>query len=72
MLIIHETDCHGCGTVYYNGRQDRYTYDDVGDMRQAVKVLIALGYIDPEDVRFYDNDSIYEELDSLLEKEKEE
>lgn len=70
MLIIHETDCHGCGTVYFNGVQDHYTYDDVGDVRQVVELLIGLGFINPEDVRIYDDGTIYEELDNLLEKER--
>lgn len=70
MLIIHETDCHGIGNVYYNGKQDHYSYDDVGDVRQVVELLIAIGYIDPEDVRIYDDDNIYEELNNLLEKER--
>ena len=70
MLIIHETDYHGCGNVYFDGKQDHYSYDDVGDVRQVVELLISLGYINPEDVRIYDDDTIYEELDNLLEKER--
>ena len=37
-LIIHETDCHGCGNIYYDGTWDTYTYDDGewGDIRRAV------------------------------------
>ena len=27
-LIIHETDCHGCGNVYFNGKCASYSYDD--------------------------------------------
>lgn len=70
MLIIHETDYHGCGSVYFDGKQDHYAYDDVGDVRQVVELLIDLGFINPEDVRIYDDDTIYEELDNLLEKER--
>lgn len=68
MLIIHETDCHGCGTVYYNGTEVRYSYDDeIGDIRRAVEFLIEIGFIDPESVVMFDScNSIYEQLDIFL------
>ena len=41
-LIIHETDSHGCGMVYYNGQTDYYSYDDgdKGNLRVAIQYLI--------------------------------
>lgn len=68
MLIIHETDCHGCGTVYYNGTEVRYSYDDeIGDIRRAVEFLIEIGYVNPEDVLIFDDHkSIYEQLDDFF------
>ena len=55
-LIIHETDCHGCGTVYYNGKEEHYSYDDgsFGDVRTTVDALIDLGFINSEDVIVFD------------------
>ena len=69
MLIIHETDCHGCGIVYYKGMETSYTYDDEnGDIRRAVDFLIRIGFIDPNTVAIYDDTySIYEELDRYME-----
>lgn len=69
MLIIHETNCHGCGTVYYKGTEAHYTYDDeIGDIRRAVDFLISIGFIDPETVLIFDDhNSIYEKLDNFLE-----
>lgn len=61
-LIIHETDCHGCGYVYYNGKCDYYSYDDsyYGDVRLTVEALIKLGFINAEDVAiFTDGEVIY-------------
>lgn len=68
MLIIHETDCHGCGTVYYNGTHLQYSYDDeMGNLRGAVEFLISIGFIDPESVVIFDScNSIYEQLDEFL------
>ena len=68
MLIIHETDCHGCGTVYYDGTHLQYSYDDeMGNIRGAVEFLISIGFIDPESVVMFDScNSIYEQLDELL------
>ena len=68
MLIIHETDCHGCGTVYYNGTEMCYSYDDeMGNIRGAVEFLISIGYVNPEDVLIFDSyNSIYEQLDNFL------
>jgi hypothetical protein len=73
MLIIHETDCHGCGNVYYNGYENHYSYDDeMGDIRRAVDFLIEIGFIDPDTVAIYDGQSsIYEELDRYFSLEKE-
>ncbi len=70
MLIIHETDCHGCGNVYYRGQEAHYTYDgEVGDIRRAVDFLIGIGFIAPETVAIYDDQtSIYEELDEFFKK----
>lgn len=61
-LIIHETDCHGCGYIYYNGKCDYYSYDGgIGDMRTAVQELIDIGFINAEDVAIFKNDEkIYE------------
>lgn len=70
MLIIHETDYHGCGTVYYKGAEIRYSYDDeMGDIRRAVDFLISIGFINPDTVAIYDDcSSIYKKLDEYLEK----
>ena len=67
-LIIHETDCHGCGCVYYNGKTDTYAYDDsdIGDIKVAVQYLIRIGFIDKKDVVIFDDsqgDDIYKKLD---------
>jgi hypothetical protein len=68
MLIIHETDCHGCGNVYYNGYENHYAYDDeIGDIRRAVDFLIKIGFINPDTVFIFDDhNSIYEKLDDFL------
>ena len=61
-LIIHETDCHGGGYVYYNGKCEDYIYDDGkwGDVKETVKALIEIGFINPEDVAiFTDGEVIY-------------
>ena len=34
-LIIHETDCHGSGKFYYNGKWDYYSYDDEYGVRDV-------------------------------------
>lgn len=60
-LIIHETDCHGCGAIYYNGKCEGYSYDDGewGDVRRTVEKLIDIGFINKEDVAvFEDGDDI--------------
>lgn len=66
-LIIHETDCHGCGYVYYNGKCDRYHYDDGswGDVRATVQELVNIGFINMDDVVFLDSDA---EMYALVEK----
>lgn len=68
-LIIHETDCHGCGTVYFNGKCDDYSYDDSywGDVRLTVEALIKIGFIDPKDVAIFTEDyKLYELVDKTL------
>jgi hypothetical protein len=66
-LIIHETDSHGCGYVYYNGKCDRYCYDDGawGDVRATVQELVNIGFISMDDVVFLDDDA---EMYALIEK----
>ena len=60
-LIIHETDCHGCGYVIYNGKTRYYSYDGgIGDVRTVVQELIDIGFIDIEDVVILEDDEIYE------------
>lgn len=60
-LIIHETDCHGGGTVYFDGKCASYSYDDsmYGDLRLAVKALQELGVPFGCEVEIYDGDEIY-------------
>lgn len=72
MLIIHETDYHGCGTVYYDGTEIHYSYDDeMGNIRGAVEFLISIGFIDPETVIIFDNgNSIYEQIDEFLKERR--
>lgn len=67
-LIIHETDCHGCGRVYYNGISDMYAYDDSywGDVRLTVEALIKIGFINAEDVAIFINDNIYKYVEKGL------
>ena len=67
-LIIHETDCHGCGNVYFDGKTASYSYDDsyYGDLRLAVNALQVLGVPFGCDVLIYDGDEIYEALDRCL------
>ena len=66
-LIIHETDSHGCGCVYYNGKTEAYAYDDcdIGDIKVAVQYLIRIGFIDEKDVVIFDDGQgdIYKKLD---------
>ena len=66
-LLIHETDSHGCGYVYYNGKCDRYCYDDGawGDVRATVQELVNIGFISMDDVVFLDDDA---EMYALIEK----
>lgn len=69
-LIIHETDCHGSGRIYYKGSTDYYSYDDEsGDIAAAVRVLINIGFINPDDVLIYEGDEIYSELAKFIEAE---
>lgn len=66
-LIIHETDCHGGGRAYYNGKCTHYSYDDEqGDLKSAVLALISLGFIDASDVAIFEDDAIYIALDVFL------
>lgn len=63
-LIIHETDCHGCGNVIYNGQVLSYSYDDgcFGDARATIEELIKIGFIDPDRVIIFKGDEIYNHL----------
>jgi hypothetical protein len=69
-LIIHETDCHGCGNVYYKGKTDRYSYDDgsFGDVRATIDALIDFGFIDPNEVVILEDDEIYNLVEKGLDK----
>lgn len=69
-LIIHETDSHGCGNFYYDGRTDWYAYDDeMGDIKGAVEALIDIGFIKAEDVLIFDDHTnIYKFIDTIYEK----
>jgi hypothetical protein len=60
-LIIHETDCHGCGNIIYGNEVRSYTYDDgcFGDARATIEELIKIGFIDPNDVTIIEGDEIY-------------
>lgn len=59
-LLIHETDCHGCGYYCYEGKVERYVYDDEpGDMKIAVQALIDIGFIKKEDVIIVEGADIY-------------
>lgn len=71
-LIIHETDCHGCGYVYYNGIENYYSYDDGswGDVKCTIEKLIDIGFVDKKDVViFADEESIYKYVEKGLECE---
>lgn len=74
-LIIHETNCHGCGNVHYKGQTKEYSYDDgaLGDVRRTVESLIEMGFINEEDVLIFDEyeNDIYEYLEKLMNKEGE-
>lgn len=61
-LIIHETDCHGCGYAAYEGKVMSYNYDEEGDMRRAVEELIKIGFIPKDKVLIYEGDELYEIL----------
>ena len=68
-LVIHETDCHGCGYVYYDGKCDYYSYDDsfYGDVRLTVNALIEIGFIKAEDVVvFTDNEELYKIVEKAV------
>ena len=69
-LIIHETDCHGCGVVHYNGKTEPYAYDMNADVKSAVQVLIDVGAIKEDDVVIIEGDEIYEKFADLLELEE--
>lgn len=69
-LIIHETDCHGCGYVTYNGETHYYSYDGgIGDIRTAVQELIDIGFINKEDVVIFQEDEIYDIVEQFYNKE---
>lgn len=68
-LIIHETDCHGGGYIYYKDKCDNYTYDDGewGDVRRTVEKLIEIGFVNAEDVAiFEDGETIYKMVEKGL------
>ena len=68
-LIIHETDCHGGGYIYYNGKCEDYIYDDGkwGDVKSTVEALIEIGFINYEDVVIFTNDdNIYKYVEKGL------
>ena len=68
-LIIHETDCHGCGFIHYNGKTEDYSYDDGswGDVKETVKKLIDIGFINKNDVAIFDNScDIYKTVEKGL------
>lgn len=70
-LIVHETDCHGVGYVYFDGNGFPYSYDDYyGNVKGTVEGLIGLGFIKEEDVIIIDGDEIYEILDKALANEE--
>lgn len=60
-LIIHETDCHGCGNIIYGNEVRSYTYDDgcFGDARATIEELIKIGFIDGNRVTVIEGDEIY-------------
>jgi hypothetical protein len=74
-LIIHETDHHGCGVIYYKGKEFYYSYDDGcwGDVHSTIVNLIDIGFIDSKDVLIFDShNSIYSYLANLMNSEPEE
>lgn len=70
-LIIHETDCHGCGVIMYNGRIEHYCYDDgcFGDVKTTILALIDLGFINPDDVEIFCSDEIYKYVEEKIGEE---
>ena len=64
-LIIHETDCHGCGCIVYNGQVLPYAYDDgcFGDARATIEELIKIGFVDADRVVIFKENEIYDHLD---------
>ena len=70
-LIIHETDFHGCRFAYCDGKTTSYAYDDgTGDLHGVVRVLIQLGFINPDDVVILCQDEIYDFVDFEKAKER--
>ena len=67
-LIIHETDCHGCGFVIYNGHVVSYTYDDgyFGDVASTVQALIDIGFINKDDVKIFEGDDLYKLIEEKI------
>ena len=61
-LIVHDTNCHGQGNVIYNSKVEYYSYDDTTDMRQAVEMLLDLGFLKHEEVLIIEGDDIYDYL----------
>lgn len=63
-LIIHVTDCHGCGKAIYGDKVQGYWYDgEMGDIAGAVQFLIDLGFINPEDVCIFEDDEFYKHVE---------
>lgn len=69
-LIIYETDCHGCGKIYFDNKSDTYSYDDgcFGDVRSTIEELIKIGFIDPDDVAIFTQEDD-NELFKIIEKD---
>ena len=65
-LIIHETDCHGVGVCIYNGQIFHYSYDDAGDIKEVVNILIKYGFINADDVLIFEDDMIYLTLEKII------
>ena len=56
-LFINETDYRGAGTVCCGGKLSWYSYDaDMGDIRKAVEFLIAIGFVNQENVEIFDDE----------------
>ena len=65
-LIVHETDCHGDGYVMFNGNVMRYWHEDCVNMKEAVKMLIELGFLNDVDVCVLEGEEVYTFLNDAL------